>query len=258
MRDTSQRREKIVRSLREKGSVQVLELIERFKVSGVTIRKDLRFLETQGVAKRSYGGAILNENGIFDVEVAIDCKQTLNTQEKSNIGAAAAKLIDANDSIILDSGSTTLQITPHLKSKDNLTVITNGLNIANTLSNQENVNLILLGGTLRRKNLSFFGNYAENSLRDLHVDKLFLGVDGFHMERGITTHFDQEAILNRLMCKNASKVILVFDSSKFGHMCLHKIQDLSGVDTIVTDNKIPPEYHEGLTKLGIELILVDA
>lgn len=257
MRDTSQRRVEISRLLKEKGSVQVPNLSEMFSVSTVTIRKDLRFLEQQGIAARSYGGAMLKSNALIQTEVTVDDKQVLHAEEKSSIGAVAANLVENGDSIILDSGSTTLQIASHLAGKENVTIVTNGLNIVNELSHHEQLNVMLLGGTLRRKSQSFFGSLAENTLKELHVDKLFLGVDGFHMERGITTHFEAEALLNKLMCKVASEVIVVTDSSKFGHVCLHKILEPVGVRKIVTDQNIPKDYHEGLQRLGIEVIIVD-
>lgn len=257
MRDTSRRREQIGRMLRERGSVQVPELSAMFGVSTVTIRKDLRFLENQGTATRSYGGAILKENGISDTEVAIEQKQTLHAEEKSSIGAFAAELVDSGDSIILDSGSTTMQIASHLGDKEGITIVTNGLNVVNELSRHEHLDVMFVGGTLRRKNMSFFGSHAENALKDLHVDKLFLGVDGFHMERGITTHFEAEAILNRLMCKVASEIIVVTDSSKFGQVCMHKILAPEGVSRVVTDQNIPTDYSEGLKRMGIEVVIAD-
>lgn len=257
MRDTSQRRVEISRMLKDKGSVQVPGLSDMFNVSTVTIRKDLRFLEKQGIATRSYGGAMLKDHGVFETEVAIDDKQSLHAQEKQSIGTVAAQLVENGDSIILDSGSTTLQIASHLAEKENVTVVTNGLNIVNELAGNEKLNVMLLGGTLRRTSQSFFGSCAENTLKDLHVDKLFLGVDGFHMERGVTTHFEAEALLNKLMCKVASEVILVTDSSKFGHICLHKILEPSGVRRIVTDQNIPKDYYDGLQRLGIEVTIVD-
>lgn len=253
MRDTSQRRENIVRLLKEHGSVQVPALAEKFKISTVTVRKDLRFLETKGIATRSYGGAMLKDSNIVETEITIDAKECLHAKEKASIGKLAASLVEPGDSIILDSGTTTLQVASHLKNK-NITVVTNGLNVVNELSQSESLNVMLLGGTLRQKNMSFFGSHAENALRDLHVDKLFLGVDGFNMERGITTHFEAEAILNRLMCKIASEVIVVTDSSKFGHMCLHKIVEPSAVSKIVTDANIPQDYLQRLKQLGIEVI----
>ncbi|MBB1440055.1 DeoR family transcriptional regulator, partial [Shewanella sp. SG41-4] len=156
----------------------------------------------------------------------------------------------------LDSVSTTDQVAVHLQNKHNLTIVTNGFNVTNELSSNEYVNVILLGGTLRRKNMSFFGSCAENTLKDLHVDKVFLGVDGFHMERGITTHFESEAILNRIMCQVATEVIVVTDSSKFDLICLHKILEPSAVTKVITDQNIPSIYLEGLRRLGIEVILV--
>lgn len=257
MRDTSHRREQISRMLKERGSVQVPELSALFDVSTVTIRKDLRFLENHGTATRSYGGAILKENGISDIEVTIEQKQILHAEEKSSIGAAAASLIQPGDSIILDSGSTTMQIASHLGDKENITVVTNGLNVVNELAKHEHLNVMFVGGTLRRKNMSFFGSHAMNALEDLHFDKLFLGVDGFHMERGVTTHFEPEALLNRLMCKVASEIIVVTDSSKFGHICLHKILEPEGISKIVTDHNIPAGYAEGLKRLGIDVIIAD-
>ncbi len=257
MRDTSRRREQIGRMLRERGSVQVPELSELFKVSTVTIRKDLRFLESQGTVTRSYGGAILKDNGIFNPEVAIEQKQALHIEEKSSIGAMAAALIEPGDSIILDSGSTTMQIASHLSDIEGVTVVTNGLNVVNELSRHENLNVLFVGGTLRRKNMSFFGSHAEHALKDLHVDKLFLGVDGFHMERGITTHFEAEALLNRLMCKVASEIIVVTDSSKFGQVCLHKILAPEGVSRMITDHNIPADYADGLRRIGVDVIISD-
>ncbi len=256
MRDTSQRREQISRMLKEIGSVQVPHLAVKYDVSTVTIRKDLRFLEQQGIATRSYGGAMLKETNVIETELAIDRKQTLHAEEKLSIGKAAAQLINSGDSIILDSGSTTIQIAAHLKDKEDLTIITNGLNVVNKLSVYDEIDVMLLGGTLRRKNMSFFGSSAEKCLEDLHVDKLFLGVDGFHMERGITTYFEAEAVLNRVMCKIASEIIIVTDSSKFEHVCLHKILEPAAVTTVVTDSNIPNNYLEGLKRLGINVIIV--
>ncbi|MBC3766535.1 transcriptional repressor AgaR [Neptunicella marina] len=258
MRDTSHRREQIARMLKENGSVQVSTLTGMYDVTGVTIRKDLHFLEKQGIATRSYGGAILNDKSLFETETTFDRKQVLHVEEKCNIGKAAAELIKDGDSIILDSGSTTLQLASHLHTAKDITVVTNSFNIVEQLMGYEQLDVILLGGTLRRKSQSFFGTGAHNILRDLHVDKLFLGVDGFHMQQGITTHFEAEAQLNRLMCKVASEVIVVTDSSKFGHVCLHKILEPMNVSRIVTDNNIPQDYYEGLRRLGIEITLVDA
>jgi DeoR family transcriptional regulator, aga operon transcriptional repressor len=257
MRDTSSRREKISSMLKTAGSVQVLSLAERFGVSTVTIRKDLKFLEDLGISKRTYGGAILNEGNIRIVERAIEHKEQLYAKEKSEIGKVAAQYVSPGDAIILDSGTTTFQIAAQLADKKDVTVITNGLNVMNKLAHFENLELIMLGGTLRQKNMSFFGVHAEQALRELHVDKLFLGVDGFHMEKGITTHFEPEAQLNRLMRKAASNIIVVTDSSKFGKVCLHQILAVEQVSTVITDSGIADEYRTGLEKIGISVIVAE-
>jgi DeoR family transcriptional regulator of aga operon len=120
---------------------------------------------------------------------------------------------------------------------------------------RESVQLVFLGGTLRRKNLSFYGTQTERALQDLHVDKLFLATDGFDIEKGLTTHFEPEALLNRLMCKAASEIIVVADSSKFGRICLHKILEPQRISKVVTDTGIPDAAHEALTRIGVEVII---
>lgn len=255
MRDTSCRRDKIASMIRSAGSVQVMLLAERFRVSTVTIRNDLKFLEDLGVSTRTYGGAILNERNNHIVERAIEHKQQLYAREKSDIGNLAVQYISSGDTIILDSGSTTFQIATQLAGRKDVTVVTNDLNVMNKLSHLEHLELIMLGGTLRRKNMSFFGAHAEQAMRELHVDKLFLAVDGFHMEKGITTHFEPEARLNRLMCEAASQTIVVTDSSKFGRICLHQILGVDDIATVITDPGVPDEYRTGLEKLGIDVVV---
>lgn len=114
--------------------------------------------------------------------------------------------------------------------------------------------LVFLGGTLRRKNLSFYGTQTERALQDLHVDKLILAADGFDIEKGLTTHFEPEALLNRMMCRAASEIIVVADSSKFGRICLHKITESQGISKLVTDTGIPESARDELTRIGVEVI----
>lgn len=257
MRDTSERRKKIASMLKDAGSVQVSSLVRQFQVSPVTIRKDLIFLERLGLSTRTYGGALLNEGNRSVVERPIEYKQHLHEMEKSAIGKLAAKFVEPGDAIILDSGTTTFQVAANLGGKKGVTVVSNGLNLMNNLSHHEHLELIMLGGTLRRKNLSFYGGHAEHALSELHVDKLFLGVDGFHMEKGITTHFEPEASLNRAMRRAANTVIVVTDSSKFGKVCLHLILETVDVSMVVTDSGIPSGYRRGLEKLGVELVIAN-
>jgi DeoR family transcriptional regulator, aga operon transcriptional repressor len=252
-RDTSARRERILAQLRERGSVQIPALAEQFGVSTQTLRKDLNFLETRGVCTRSPGGALLRIGMESAHEDAIEIKRALFAAEKARIGRAAAALVAPGESLLLDSGTTTLQVARHLRAGEPLVVVTNDVGIMNELVSHESVQLVFLGGTLRRKNMSFYGVQTERALHDLHVDKLFLAADGFHIDKGITTHFEAEALLNRLMCQAASEVIVVTDSSKFGRLCLHKIVAPQHITRVITDEGIPPEVHAALTGAGVQV-----
>ncbi|MEL6116144.1 transcriptional repressor AgaR [Photobacterium sp. SP02] len=258
MKSTSERREQTLSMLRKQGSVQVAELAAMYNVSTVTIRNDLAFFEKQGIATRAYGGAFLNESDAPVPEHSIEDKSRLNRSVKDLIGQAAAKMVNDGDTIILDSGTTTHSIAEHLIHHDNVIALTNGLNVANTLVAAEGVEVIVLGGHLRRKSLSFYGGQAEQALDNYHFNKLFLAVDGFELAKGITTHSENEARLNRRMCDVADEIIVVTDSSKFGRISLHKILEPGKVHKVITDKAIPERYLDGLRKAGIEVILVDA
>jgi len=264
IRDTSERRQHISALLRERGSVQVAPLAARFAVSMQTIRKDLLYLEKRGVAERSYGGAISSvaanvptERVIEPaVEPALETKRASNIDEKSRIGALAAAMVRPGESIVLDSGTTTLQIAEHLPDDEDITVLTNDLGILCALARKEHIKVVMLGGALRRRNRAFYGAKTENALDDLQVDKLFLGVDGFDIERGITTHYEPEAMLNRKMVKAARQVIAVTDRSKFGRVCLHRILNVGEIDDLVTDAVESDGMEAAAERLGFRLHIV--
>src|ERR1700684_2236636 len=153
-RDTSNRRERIVALLREQGSVQIPALAERFRVSTQTLRKDLNFLDDKGICTRSSGGAILKRPPPSPTEEAIDVKRTLFADQKVRIGRSAASLIKSDESVLLDSGTTALQVARHIEPDASLVVVTNDVGVMNELVTRENVQLVFLGGTLRRKDLS--------------------------------------------------------------------------------------------------------
>jgi DeoR family transcriptional regulator of aga operon len=255
---TSERRERIIQQLRSNGSVQVNELAAHYQVSTVTIRNDLAFLEKQGVAVRAYGGALLCESGQTVPERTIADKSVINRSVKQRIGALAATLVQPGCRLILDSGTTTLEVARHLREHKDILVMTNGMNVANALLEVEGVELLMTGGHLRRKSHSFYGAQAEQSLQNYHFDLLFLGVDGIDLERGVSTHHEDEARLNRSMCQVAEQIIVVTDSSKFGRRSLHKIIDTLRIDILITDDGIPGEVLTGLRHAGIKVMLVPA
>lgn len=252
---TLERREQIVEMARQNNTVKVDELAQRFTVSTVTIRNDLNYLERKGCIVRCYGGAMVNRHFAFDRPV--QDKGKMFADIKSRIAAKAAAMVQDGDAIILDSGSTTAKITRHLAEKNGLVVMTNSLNIAYDLASYDNIEVMVAGGTLRRKSFSLHGPAGEQLLKNYRFDKLFLGVDGFDLNAGITTPHEGEAHVNRVMCEVAREVIAVTDASKFGRKSFCMIRDAGGIDTLITDSRIPDNYLQALTAMGVKVIIAD-
>lgn len=251
-RDTSERRQQISALVSQRGSVQVAPLAKRFGVSLQTIRKDLHYLTKRGVTERSYGGAIAANAVNVIAEPAVEAKRSIHTAEKARIGQMAAAMIAPSDSVVLDSGTTTLEIARALPDHE-ITVLTNDLDILVALSTKARINVVMLGGTLRRKNNAFYGSQTVKALDDLHVDKLFLGVDGFDLECGITTHYEPEAMLNRKMVQAARQVVAVTDSSKFGRVCLHRIIGVVDIDDLITDANVPDDIRGAADQMNFRI-----
>jgi DeoR family transcriptional regulator of aga operon len=227
----------------------------------LTLKKRILVKEvSRDILSRVHGGAILKESTVPDI--ALTEKEHIHPQEKQKIAQKAAELIERGDVIILDSGSTTTQIARLVKFKKDLKIITNAVNIALELAASDN-EVILTGGFLREKSFSLVGSIAEEALRTMTVDKLFLGVDGIHFQYGLTTPNLMEGRVNRLMMKIAHEVIVVADSSKFGadsskfgKRSMSVIAGVEEADTIITDKKINNEDFNRLRELGVEAILV--
>ncbi len=255
MLNTIERRHAIVNKVNNLGRVDVVDLAKEFKVSTVTIRTDLNDLDKKRFLVRSRGGAIAINK--ITKELSVKEKHCENQLIKEKLAKAASALVNNNDNIILDSGTTTEQVAKSLHEHTNLMVMTNGLNIASELAHFKNTEVLMTGGTLRHKSLSFYGRQAESSLSNLRFDKVILGVDGIEISSGITTHFEHEATLNRLMCEVSKEVIAVTDSSKFGRSGFHIITPLKSITTMVTDSNIPAKYQDYFESQNIKLILVE-
>lgn len=255
MLNTIERRTEILNLLAAKGKVLVDELADNFQISTVTIRNDLNLLHKKGLLVRSHGGAIITNR--ITQELSIVQKQDENSSKKRAIGKYAAQFIHSDSSIIMDSGSTTEEIVRNISERSGLIVMTNGLNIAHELAGIESVEVMMTGGTLRKKSASFYGRLAEESLKKLRFKTLFLGVDGFDKQMGITTYFEPEASLNRVMCEVASEIIVVSDSSKFGRNSVHVVTDLSHIDKVITDENISDSLAAELERCNVELHIVD-
>jgi DeoR family transcriptional regulator, aga operon transcriptional repressor len=250
---TVERRTLIIEKLDAEGQLDVISLSKQLAVSEVTIRNDLNWLEQKNMLVRARGGAMKAER--VGTDFTLSEKNKLHYQEKLRIGKAAAALIENGDTIILDSGTTTMEINNNLSNIESLTVITNALNIANKLVEQEHVDVIVPGGFLRKNSLSLVGSTAEESFKNYFCDKLFLAVDGFNTTFGLSTPNVEEAHLNRVMISIAKQVIVVTDSSKFHKRSFAFIAPISAVDVVITDAGIPEEDKKRLETAGITVII---
>ena len=249
-----ERHSRILSLLQQNGSISVTQLSELFKVSEVTIRKDLSYLEQQKKLYRTHGSAILISPYISDRHV--NEKEKKNVAEKRAIGAAAAALVSEDDSIIIASGTTAF-LAREIKPVGRLTVITAAVPVTQILSQHADVDVIQLGGITRSSSVSVVGPFAESMLRNFNCSKLFVGVDGIDTDFGLTTTNMLEASLNGAMINAAQKVVVLADSSKFGRRGFSKICDLEAVDRIITDSGVQPLYLERLRERGIEVTVVD-
>lgn len=244
----------IIDRLQREGRVSVLELCRELKVSSVTIRKDLKLLEKKNLLFRTHGGA--NATNPYTTDRPVNEKEKLQSSEKSDIATVAAQLIEPNDSIIIASGTTVLALAKKIQPIESLTVVTSALNVAMELIKHPNVEVIQLGGFLRKSSSSVTGPYAQNILNDFFCTKLFLGVDGIDIELGLTTTNSMEAQLNRQMIAQSQKIIVLSDSTKFGKRGFGRICGLEEVNQVITDSGIPDHYKKDLESLGIEVITV--
>jgi DeoR family transcriptional regulator of aga operon len=253
-RSTVSRRVHILDLLNKNGQVDVASLSRELNVSEVTIRNDLTKLEQKNLLIKARGGALKVDRVATDF--SIRDKNKHRQDEKQRIGKAAAALIEAGETIILDSGTTTMEVARNLNKDNPITVITNALNIAEQLAEHQNLNVMVPGGVLRKSSLSLVGSTAEAGFRSYFCDKLFLAVDGFNMDHGLSTPNVEEAHLNRIMIEISKQVVVVADSSKFHRRSFAFIAPINKVDVLITDSGILPEDQKKLESLGIRVIVV--
>jgi DeoR family transcriptional regulator, aga operon transcriptional repressor len=240
--------------LRRDGRVVVVDLARQFHTSQVTIRKDLDVLHVKGLIHRTHGGALPARDGALE-DPTLREKEKLHRKEKLQIAAAAVSMVSEGQVVILDSGTTTTAIARALRNFRNLTIITNSVNIAAELSGSA-VEVILSGGNLRKNSFSLVGPIAEETLHKLHADILFLGVDGFDVQYGISTPNLLESKVNRTMIEISKVSVAVCDSSKFGKLSLSLIAPPSSLQRVITDSGIPKADLGALKKSGVEVTIV--
>lgn len=253
MKNITDRHQLILQKLKEIGRVNILELSESMKVSGVTIRKDLKLLEDKNLLFRTRGGGSINNP--YATDRPINEKELINAEEKQKIAKAALALIGQKDSIIISSGTTVFELARCLHPSKHLTVITPAVKVTLELCNRPNIEVLQLGGLIRQNSSSVAGTFAERILEEISCGILFLGVDGIDVDFGLSITNLTEASLNQKMIDLAQEVVVLADSSKFDRRGLGRICSLDQVQYIVTDDKVPPGIVKLIEERGIKVII---
>jgi DeoR family transcriptional regulator of aga operon len=250
-----ERRRRILDLVEKEERATVAQLVERFGVSAVTIRLDLDALSRAGALVRSHGGAVRRADGLADLPIGV--KQVLHQAEKARIGQRAAEMVGPGEILILDSGTTTVEVARSIRllGVKPLTVITNALNVASELASLPECRIVMLGGILRPTSLSLVGPQAEQTLKDLNADRLFMGVDGLDPAVGLTTPDVLEAQLNGMMIRVSREVVVVADSSKLNRRSLSLIAKVESVHRVVTDEHADAETVRALRERGVDVII---
>ncbi len=252
--DTFERRSEIVRHLQQHQRASTRSLSALFAVSEVTIRHDLNALQRQGWLARIHGGAEIK--GRLQAEQPFAVRRQLHAAEKAHIAQAAAGLVLPGDTIMLDGSTTAYQLALHLKELAGLRVVTNNLQVVGVLSSCPEIEVVLLGGVVRRETASIVGPPAEDMLRQLHAAKGFFGAAGLVLDRGLTDPDMREVQVKRAMIKAVDQVYILLDASKFGRQSFLTFATLAEVYRIITDDKAPAEYIQACQEAGVQLSVV--
>lgn len=249
MNSISVRQVKVLEQINQKGLIRVSELAEAFNVSEMTIRRDLTELETNGLIRRTHGGAVSARGRSYEPPLAI---RSLKCQEiKARLGKYAAGMVAEGNSVALDVGSTIWHLAKNLTDITNITIVTPSILIASLFFDNASVRLILPGGIVRPGEMSMIGEFAIRNLELLYVDQLFLGVGGIEFDAGLTEYNVDDSQIKKQMIKNAKEVVLVADSSKFGRIAFTKISPLTAIHHLIADELPPPPLFHALQKAGV-------
>ncbi len=247
-----QRKQKILDLLKENDTVRVASLSRLFGVSEVTVRAYLEDMEGKGLLSRIHGGAVSSYKPYYSMNL----NQRLEANQKAKVAIAqrVADLIQPNDTVMLNAGTTTLLVFRRFPASYNLNIVTNSISIALEASGNPNYNVILVGGAVNTKYQFTHGGDAVTQLKKYHADKLILSVDGISGEQGFTTYYNTEVSVDAAMIEQSDCCIVAADHSKFGHSALAKISDLSVADYIVTNEQLNADLHEELTAAGVTVL----
>lgn len=250
------RQEKIVHILMELEQVSIRELSAQLGVSSWTIRRELAPLEDRKIVRRYHGGVTLIDATLFQKN-SFDDNVTEACEAKQRIGQVTARLLLADDSIVLGGGTTTTEVARHLMLRKHLRIMTNALNIAQDLSRNPEIHVTCTGGSVDGDFYSLIGTVAERALNTHYFDVAVIGVSGIDIGAGLTVSSQANATVLSIMIEHSRKCIVVADHSKFGKVCFAHVAPLSTIDTIVTDTRPHSAYIDGLRSSKVRLISAD-
>ena len=248
-----ERRNLIIQRLNEEGKVIVSILSREFGVSEETIRRDIEKLEQEGLATKTYGGAVSTANKDRDLPYKVRKKS--NVELKQKIAAVVASMIKEGDHIMLDASSTSLFVVKQIKQLKNITLITNSLEILLELGDKTGWTILSTGGTLREGAYSLSGSSAERMIRDHHVDLAVCSAKGIDLNMGITESNEKDAEMKKAIFNAANKKILAIDYTKFDNISFIKVCDIKDVDLIVTDRKPGAAWEKRIADNGVDLLI---
>jgi DeoR family transcriptional regulator of aga operon len=245
-------RQALIRQVVEsQGRVTVSELGVRFAVSEATIRRDLEELHATGWVRRTHGGAVRIPRAAKEPPML----QRITDQhdEKRRVGAAAAQMIRDGETIFLGSGTTVLEVARAIPDQLRLTVITNSLAIVNELAGRPLIELIVIGGMFRPSELSMVGHIAEQAIRELRADRVFMGIRAIDAIYGLANDFLPETMTDRAILGVAPQVIVVVDHTKFGRVSSNLVAPATSAHVVVADVQTPPQAVAELRALGLDV-----
>lgn len=245
-----ERYKRLTEYLQEHEIIKIDQLMELFGISVETARRDLNYLEKKGIIKKIYGGATLIRKEA--VEPATSERMLKNLEEKKAIGKKCAEFISDGDSVLIEVGTTTLQAAEALRSKKNLTIITNSIHVANALLDTD-FEIYLIGGKVRRKEGSISGALSVFELESFHFSKAIISGGGITVERGLSDYNIEEVLVRKKVVEQAKEVILVADNSKFGKDVLAHVCPVSALDLIITGKSLSPDLIAKFEDAGVNL-----
>lgn len=255
MKQTVERKQSILDCLKKDNRIYVSELSVKFGVSEVTIRKDLQELESKGLLQRVHGGATVMDK--VAIEPCLDELQQINMEEKRAIAKVAYSYITDNDTVLLDCSTTTRELAHLIRTGErrNLTIITTALQISQELAYSDDIQVVQIGGNIRRSLYTAMGPLATAALQSLHTDKAFIGVNGIDPGVGLTTQNMLESEIKQHIINASTQSFLLADASKMRKIALSVICPINRVDYIITNDSISPAFVRQLKDCGVEVVI---